>query len=227
MISVIDIKSFGEYVSAMEIAPLMGNKILFRGQKKYRNLLPSIARKDSHVNTTGNEKRMLEQLLLLGSSKLSENDHNEWNLLIKAQHFELKTRCLDWTSNPLVALWFACDNSIDEDSYVYLFSADFGALPDKSKSPFEQPHVCIYQPSFSNERVTAQHGWFTLHNYDEEQQRFIPLEELEDSNLLEYRIPKEIKNSHNKCINTIYYTRHLRLPSVSHFKTSILSIIAW
>ncbi|HDY7424678.1 TPA: FRG domain-containing protein [Vibrio vulnificus] len=193
MIEPVEIDSFGDFINHMEIAPLMGSTVLFRGQAKRRNLLPSIARTDNSVDTTAQELKMLEQLSLLGASKLASSDSDEWALLTKAQHFGLKTRCLDWTTNPLVALWFACHGSTEVDSYVYMFAADDSSLPDKKISPFEQPHYCIYQPSFSNERVTAQHGWFTLHNYDSSEGKFVPLEEIESSNILEYIIPKHKK----------------------------------
>jgi len=35
---------------------------------------------------------------------------DEWEWLVWAQHYGMKTRLLDWTSNPLTALWFACSN---------------------------------------------------------------------------------------------------------------------
>jgi len=40
--------------------------------------------------------------------------------LAKMQHYGYRTRLLDLTSNPLVALWFACRKDMDEDAYFYI-----------------------------------------------------------------------------------------------------------
>jgi hypothetical protein len=39
------------------------------------------------------------------------NSHlrNDWEILVEAQHFGLQTRLLDWSFNPLMALWIAAD----------------------------------------------------------------------------------------------------------------------
>lgn len=193
---VAEIESFANYIESMEIAPLFGNKVLFRGKPVKGNLLPSVAREDKTKDTTHIEKYSLEQMRLIGSSLLSTRDEDDWNAIVKAQHHGLKTRCLDWTSNPMVALWFACSNRQDRpdhDSYVYMLVADHAALPDRTKSPFQQKHVCILQPNYESPRVSAQHGWLTVHNYENGQ--FTPLEDSQEDQifLCEYLIPKTIK----------------------------------
>lgn len=53
------VESLANYIDLMEIAPLFGNKVLFRGQGVQRNLLPSVARNDKTRDTTNIEKRSL------------------------------------------------------------------------------------------------------------------------------------------------------------------------
>jgi hypothetical protein len=162
----------------IEFLDLLAHHVIFRGQGVRGNLIPSIARKDPTVNTAKTESEMLRQLRLQGASLLPANEESDIDLLVRAQHFGLKTRLLDWSSNPLVALWFACASSRPGDVYIYALIADELLDGEVHRSdPFELTRTHVLQPRMNNLRVIAQHGWFTLHRYSQRICRFVALEQ--------------------------------------------------
>ncbi|UTJ05588.1 FRG domain-containing protein [Arcobacter roscoffensis] len=96
------------------------NKLYFRGQA-YSNwmLRPSIARTKNLLN---NENDLFHKILALKPNDF-KNDHTDYERLITMQHYGLPTRLLDVTRNPLIALYFACNNlaRAEEDGLVYIF----------------------------------------------------------------------------------------------------------
>lgn len=170
------IENLTDYVAMIEEIPELHGFSIFRGQGVKRNLLPSIARKAPTKDTTDLEREMLRQMTLMGAALLppggSVLDH-----LVVAQHFGMKTRLLDWSSNPLAALWFACSGRGDADAYVYALPTRGLLLEDAySIDPFSVTSTKVFQPRLNNPRVLAQHGWFTLHCFSPRNKRWVKLE---------------------------------------------------
>jgi len=171
------ISNLSEYIAWTESVQKMYRVMIFRGQAVQGNLLPSIARKIPTYDSTQLERTMLDQFKLKGASMLTNVEQNSLELMVIAQHYGLKTRLLDWTSNPLAALYFACADPLPGNTFVYAFGVDDFITQDVfSKDPFAAPKTRVFQPPYNNPRITAQQGWFTLHKYAGKNKKFVALD---------------------------------------------------
>jgi len=202
------VTSFKEFIIKVHEYSSMYSKggydTIYRGQEEDWKLLPSIERlklpsKEIIERETiiFNEFRRLSYPHL----DLNLNYEDEWNMLSLAQHHRLPTRLLDWTLNPLAALWFACikEKEKDKDLYriVWLFASkkdDIVTKDDLSKGPFKQEKTKVFRPNHITKRITSQIGWFTIHKIDENE-IVIPLNEQEEfkGRLIKFLIPNGLR----------------------------------
>ncbi|UCM43323.1 FRG domain-containing protein [Aeromonas dhakensis] len=102
-----------------------GSEIFYRGhsnKNKYK-LEPSLFRKDGDGNYLYLEnEHILYRELIVSNSADFQSDEYTLDRLVRMQHYSLPTRLLDITSNPLIALYFACKSTPNEDGEVIVFS---------------------------------------------------------------------------------------------------------
>lgn len=156
----------------MKVLGVKGRKhAIYRGQSDSAwELVPSIYRPDAvgldHPHHLRDWKRRASRF-----ASVIPRDDIEW--LVLAQHYGLATPLLDWTTSPLVALFFACDEQDrrDEDGCVWWimrrsFEDPFDTLTiDPFAKSRRQP--ILINAVGRNPRSTAQESLVSLHTPDD------------------------------------------------------------
>jgi len=171
-----------EFIQIIE-EECLSEYILFRGQSEEWDLLPRIARINPRngLSILKAEIDMIEDFKRLSRPFLKTVPSNMWEWLSNAQHFGMSTRLLDWSTNPLTALWFTVQNpSTQKDGVVWLFKVPeqdiIKSREVETLDPFNQKRTKVYQPEIISERIQSQNAWFTLHKYLIDEDNFIPFQ---------------------------------------------------
>ena len=164
---IVKIQSFPDYVEQVCSESLNGP--LFRGvsDAKEHPLIPSIGRptgyqKLSLAQITSKEKHGLKRFRLEGSRHVSGSP-DLWTWMVLARHHGLPVRLLDWTKNPLVALYFAVWGRSGATAAVYAESFGKHIDIEVEADPFAVRKVGKFQPTHSSTRVAAQASMLSIH----------------------------------------------------------------
>jgi len=113
------IGSVRTYISSIELIPQDSEAVIFyrgHGDVAYE-LVPSLYR---NLGWIRNEHIIFQELVLRCSNDFQLSGPT-FNTLVKMQHYALPTRLLDITTNPLIALYFACAGGGSSDAEVIVF----------------------------------------------------------------------------------------------------------
>lgn len=171
----IKIQSFEHFIYEIDFkAKYEEDKLLYRGQKEDWNLFPKLVRMVIDNNRDKEYYEIEEKLLSEYKKRVSRfdskiNNYKDIELWAIAQHYKLPSRFLDWSANPLVALWFALaeEKKNSNDRIVWSLVLDhFTYREEENVETVEHRFIKAYKPRLIDPRIEAQSAWFTLQNID-------------------------------------------------------------
>jgi len=192
------INNLYEYLEILDKVPRL---YIFRGQENFNwEVIPSLARYPSVLRDFKYwyefENYILEEFQKYSIRFFNDKPTKDIDWLVLAQHHGLPTKLLDWTLNPLVALYFAVNNSYcKNNSLVIALSPNSWSIdiPDIHIDNFD-----LYFPKHIDEQIISQHSCFTFHPLPNFDGPFLPIDKLEiDAELM---VKFEIPNSRRRSI---------------------------
>jgi len=139
------------------------SKTIYRGHANADwELKPSIGRyfTGDWETVSEREQRALEDFKRLSVPYIKHRPESDVEWLCLMQHYGCATRLLDFTSNPLIAIFFASELSQETDGALFIaqYKRSYATVLDSKL--FSQPANFAYHPSHITERIIGQSGCF-------------------------------------------------------------------
>lgn len=161
------IESTYDALSYLYNLSLNQTNLRFRGQAGFGwDIIPSIHRSSglARYQTVTHERFLLEERPKEPSPPLTHTGFElEW--LMVAQHYGVPTRLLDWTSDILIALYFACDDkkAMNEDGALIICNKDdYSQYNAYDESAMESQDLSFVSTNVVNPRMRLQSGCFMI-----------------------------------------------------------------
>lgn len=141
--------------------------MIHRGVSDSRyQLIPSLGRIETLRQLPEESQREQELALLESFRKLAlpyfeSPPVGQWELLAHAQHHGLPTRILDWSMNPLMALYFSVESCSEADGALYSYAITT-FTPTDNLDPIGLDAPITVQLPHVTRRIAAQAGVFTI-----------------------------------------------------------------